>query len=404
MSLYRYKAVTTAGTIDEGSLEATSRDEAVGRLQAQGNVPIRVEKTDSARAAAGAARRVPKLRRANRALTGLIHQFATLLHAGLPLDRVLDLTAEQAASTAEAEIVKRMADRIRSGASLGDAMADEPLFPPFCVAIVRAGEAAGSLETSLTHLGEQLEKSQRAREKVQSALIYPIIVTVACALSLVFLFSFVVPRFAVFFENTDAAVPTVTRLVIATGNLFQQYGWTLPVAAAAVFLLGKLYLADAAHRRAWSGRLLALPLLGSLIQRVDTAQFARVLGTLLKNGVALTRALDIARTAIRNPAIAGAVDDAAAEVKEGRGLTEPLAKTGRFPRLALRLLKIGEETARLDDMLIEIAEVYDREIERDLERGLALLTPAITILLGAVVALVVGSILVALLGVYQLAV
>jgi general secretion pathway protein F len=405
MALYRYKAVTLGGDVSEGSLEAANREEAVGRLQAQGQVPIRVDAAKQARWSLLASRDRSQARRASsRLVPALIRQFETLLRAGLPLDRALDLVEEQATSKLEAQVLKRMGERLRSGGNLSDAMGDEPLFPPFCAAIVRAGEAGGSLETALATLAQQMDKALKARERLQSALLYPAIVTAACGFSILFLFAFVVPRFQAFFENSDADIPAITQAVLALGIFFEQYGWTIPVVG--IFILGAalLYLNDPEHRRAWAARLLTLPVLGTILVRADTAQFCRALGTLLKNGVPLTRALDIAVGTFRNPALAGAVSGALGEVKEGRGLSDPLARTGVFPRFALRLIRIGEEAARLDDMLVEVADVYDRETERDTERLLSILSPALTVILGLVVAVVVGSILLALMGVYQLAV
>lgn len=404
MTMYWYKAVTSAGEINEGTLEAITREEVIARIQALGHLPIRAEEvggsllgplTGPKQAARGAS---PRL------LPALIRQLETLLRAGLPLDRVLELLRDQAASKPEQQTLDRLLQKIRGGLSLSEAMSVEPLFPPFCVSIIRAGEAGGTLVATLGEISIQLEKSRKAKEKLQSALLYPAIVTTACGLSLVFLLTFVVPRFQVFFENTDAPIPALTQVVLWASEALQTYGWVAPFAGLFVFVLARMTLRDPVQQRRWARRLLSVPLFGMLILKVETAQFCRALGTLLKNGVALTRALEIARGAFRNPALAAAVAEAGVEVTEGRGLSEPLARTGLFPRFALRLLRIGEEAARLDDMLLDIAEVYDREVERDVERAIALLGPALTIGLGLLVALIVGSILIALLGVYQLAI
>jgi general secretion pathway protein F len=291
---------------------------------------------------------------------------------------------------------------VRGGDALSDAMAEEGVFPEFCISIVRAGEAGGSLDTSLGELATQLERNLKAAERFQSAMMYPAIVVTACGLSFIFLFTFIVPRFKVFFENTDAPIPFVTRAVLATGVFFEQHGWLVALGAVVVAWLAVRTIRSPAHRERLGRHLLSVPFVGSLILKFEMGRFCRVLGTLLKNGVTLTRGLEIAGQTFRNPVLAGALIDATSHVKEGKGLSGPLLDTGVFPPFALRLLRIGEEAARLDDMLMEVAEAYDRETERDMERILALLGPAITIVLGTLVALVIGSILVALLGVYQL--
>jgi general secretion pathway protein F len=400
---YRYKAVSAAGEINEGIMEAGDRAEVIQRIQALGQVPIKAEEMGTSWLSTLF---TAKLRTAGRAkprvLIGLFRQMETLLRAGVPLDRALDLLREQAASDAEAAILQALLQRVRSGNALSDAMAEEGVFPEFCVSIVRAGEAGGSLDASLGELATQLERTQKATERFQSAMMYPAIVVAACGLSFIFLFTFIVPRFKVFFENTDAPIPFVTRTVLATGVFFEQHGMMVAVGAVSLAWLAVRLARSSAHRERLGKHLLSIPFVGTLILKSEMGRFCRVLGTLLKNGVTLTRGLEIAGQTFRNPVLAGALVDATRYVKEGKGLSGPLLDTGVFPPFALRLLRIGEEAARLDDMLMEIAEAYDRETERDMERLLALLGPAITIVLGTMVALVIGSILVALLGVYQL--
>jgi general secretion pathway protein F len=403
MTQYRYKAVSSAGEVSEGIMEAGDRAEVIHRIQALGQVPIQADEMGNSWLSSFAKY---KLRAAGRAkprmLIGLFRQLETLLRAGVPLDRALDLLREQAGSDAEATTLRALLQRVRGGDALSDAMSEEGVFPEFCISIVRAGEAGGSLDTSLGELATQLERNLKTAERFQSAMMYPAIVVAACGLSFIFLFTFIVPRFKVFFENTDAPIPFVTRAVLATGVFFEQHGWLVAIGAVAVAWLAVRTIRSPAHRQRIGKHLLSVPFVGSLILKFEMGRFCRVLSTLLKNGVTLTRGLEIAGQAFRNPVLLGALVEATHHVKEGKGLSGPLFDTGVFPPFALRLLRIGEEAARLDDMLMEVAEAYDRETERDMERVLALLGPAITIVLGTLVALVIGSILVALLGVYQL--
>jgi len=404
MTQFRYKAVSAAGEVNEGIMEADDRAEVIHRIQGLGQVPILADELGKSWLASLANYRLRAARGIKpRVLIGLFRQLETLLRAGVPLDRALDLLREQAASKGgEATILRALLQRVRGGDALSDAMAEEGVFPEFCISIVRAGEAGGSLDASLGELAIQLERNLKAAERFQSAMLYPAIVIAACGISFIFLFTFIVPRFKVFFENTDAPIPIVTRAVLATGVFFEQNGWLVALGVVVAALAILRMLRSPTQRDRLSKRLLSVPIVGSLILKSETARFCRVLGTLLKNGVTLTRGLEIAGKAFRNPVLAGALVDATRHVKEGKGLSGPLLETGVFPPFALRLLRIGEEAARLDDMLMEVADAYDRETERDMERLLALLGPAITIVLGALVALVIGSILVALLGVYQL--
>ncbi len=398
MALYRYKAASAGGKVSVGVMEADSRAAVVAQLQAQGQIPIRAE--EAGKSWFGLAQRVrtnakPKL------IAGLFRELETLLHAGLPLDRALDILKSQSTNESETRLIDDLLRRVRGGSSLSEAMMAEAVFPAFCTAIVRAGESGGTLDASLGELARQLERNLKSVERLQSALMYPAMVLCACVLSIVFLFTFIVPRFQAFFENVQAPLPLVTRAVMATGAFFQAYGWTLPILFVSGGWLLWRQLNDPKSRERLSARLLAVPVLGTLIAKSETGRFCRALGTLLKNGVTLIRGLEIAGETFRNPRLAKAVVEATRQVKEGKGLAEPLMRTQVFPPLALRLIRLGEEAARLDDMLMEVAEAYDREGERDVERLMAILGPAITIGLGALVALVIGSILMALLSVYQ---
>ena len=405
MPRYRYKAVSAAGVAGEGEMEAASRDEVVARLQAAGSIPIRAVEAGShalvelLTADIGVRRSV-----SIGAVAGVIGQMSTLLRAGLPLDRVLDILREVSANGSEARLAARLLDSVQRGRSLGDAMAAEPLISRFCVSLVRAGEASGTLEAALGRAAAFLSHAEATKSKLRNALIYPVLVMIACVLSLTVLFAFVVPRFKPFFASAQAALPPMTRILLAVGDAVQHH-W-LPGAAIALAapLLVVALLQDRARRRAWDAWLLKLPLFGPLIRKTEIGQWSEVLGTLLKSGVALESALTIAAESLRNRALNATALGVARAVVEGDGLAEPLRRAGLFPALALRLVRIGEEVARLDDMLIELGAIYARETERQRERLTTLIGPAVTIGMGAIVALVMGSIVTAILGVYRLAI
>lgn len=400
---FRYKAVGPDGAVTEGVMDAGDRKEVAARLHEAGCVPIRAEPVGDGWLAQLLARRLDRApRNGAKLMIGLFQQLETLLRAGVPLDRALELLLEHAEEKTEQRLLAALFERVRGGDSLSDAMTQERLFPAFCIGMVRAGEAGGSLESSVGELARQLDRNMKARERFQSALLYPVIVMLACGLSFVFLFTFIVPRFGVFFADGTEALPWVSRAVLATGGLFERFGWAIALAVVAAALLALHHFRLPANRQRWADRLLAVPGLGGLIVKAETARFCRVLGVLLRNGVTLTHGLEIAAQTFRHTALAAAVREAGRQVREGQGLAPSLLQTGAFPPFALKLLRVGEEAARLDEVLIDVADAYDRETERDTERLLALLGPALTIVLGALVALVIGSILVALLGTYQL--
>ncbi len=402
---YRWEAVSAAGEHVAGDMEAESQAAVIERLHGLGHLPIRADA-----AAGGALARLlawewrPRRGLPGRALALMTQQLATLLHAGLSLDRALELAQAATARRAERECLAALTDKVRGGGSLADALALQPaIFPRFYVGMVRAGEAGATLDATLRQLGEFLERTRAAREKVTSALIYPAIVLVTGLGSVATLFGFVIPRFRPLFEQAGAALPPAARAMLAASDLVQNYWWAMAGALALLAALLAHQLRGGEARRRWDRRVLKLPLVGELVAKSEVARFARTLGTLLRNGVAPLAALAVTQETLSNSVVAEAVGAVADSLKQGKGLAEPLSRSAAVPPLAIQLIRVGEETARLEEMLIKTADIFDEELGRTVERLLALLVPAITILLGIVVAAVIGSILTAVLSVYDLA-
>jgi len=405
VTLFRYEAVTVSGETVTGEMEAESQSAVVEYLHGLGHVPIRADSATGSLLARLLAVEVKRRSApAARDLALLTQQLATLLHAGLSLDRALEIAERVVSRRQDRERLRRILEKVRGGSSLADAMAAQgEMFPRFYLGMVRAGEAGGSLDATLRHLGEFLEKADAAREQIRSALIYPLIVLATGCGSVALLFGFVVPRFRPLFEQAGAALPFAAEALLAVSEALQNYGWLLLVAVPAAVGVVILELRNPARRRWWDRRVLRLPVLGDLIVKTEIARVARTLGTLLKNGVAPLTALGITRETTSNSVIVDALVVTGDRVKEGKGLGEPLAETGVVPALAIQLIRVGEETARLEEMLLKVAEIYEKESRRSVERLLAMLVPALTIGLGVVVALVIGSILTAVLSVYEIA-
>jgi general secretion pathway protein F len=405
MALYRYEAVAASGEVIAGEMEGASQDDVVVHLQRQGHVPIRAETTRRSllsRALAG-----PTLGRrggSRRSLVLLTQQLATLLHAGLSLDRALEIAQSIMAQSADRDCVASLLHKVRGGSSLADAMAaQEAMFPKFYLGMVRAGEAGATLDATLRHLVEFLEKSRAAAEQIKSALIYPAIVLVTGFGSVAVLFAFVIPAFRPLFAEAGPGLPAAAATMLAVADFCQSYWWAMLAALAglAAFLAHQYRLPQS--RRRWDRLVLKLPLFGEIVTKIEIARFTRTLGTLLGNGVTPLTGLAITRETIGNTAIAEALAPLAQCLKEGKGLATPLADAKVVPLLAVQLIRVGEETARLEEMLLKVAEIFEDESRRSVERLLALLVPAVTILLGIIVAAAVGSLLTAILSVYELA-
>ncbi|HEX3970447.1 MAG TPA: type II secretion system F family protein [Stellaceae bacterium] len=404
MSLYRYQAAAASGELVTGEMEAADQDSVIERLHAQGYIPI-----DAREARDGLLSWLQPKRAANRTarpknLIFLTQQLGMLVQAGLSLDRALEMVLSVVEGKADQESVRAVLDRVRSGSTLADAMAAQNgLFPAYYIGMVRAAEASGSLDTTLRHLAELLERADTAREQVKSALIYPMLVLATGAGSIAILFEFVIPRFRPLFDGAGTTLPLATQIVLGISDGMQNYGLYTLVAVLLLALLWRRHIRAPEGRRRWHYRLLKLPLFGGLVVKTEVSRFGRTLGTLLRNGVSPLSALLITQETISNLALREALSGVVDSVKEGKGLAEPLLQTGIVPTLAVNLIRVGEETARLDDMLLKVADIYEQETKRGIDRLLALLVPAVTIGLGVVVALVIGSILTAILSVYDLA-
>jgi general secretion pathway protein F len=405
MPRFAYKAVSSEGEVIEGELDAASRQAVVDRLHAQGHVPIRAEES---RAAAGKGRLVmPRLFRPRRVgrkdLVLLTRELATLLEAGLPLDRALTIILELAEPGPVRELVEGVRDRVQGGATLADAMQDAPeVFPNFYAGMVRAGEAGGTLDAVLGRLAETLERAQALRDNVRSALRYPALVVIMAVASVLVLMTAVIPEFRPLFEDSGAALPASTRIIIGISDFLEIYWWTLALGLLVIVLGIRQHNQDPAGRLRWDRWKAGAPLIGDLIRKIEVARFSRTLGTLLANGVSVLNALALTTETLENRAIAEAAGRAQGRLAKGEGLADPLTETGVFPGLALQLIRVGEETGQLDGMLLRIADIYDEEVKRSIERMLSLLVPLVTLALGVLIAVIIGSMMAAILSTYEL--
>ncbi len=401
MSLFNYRAVTATGAPSNGEVEAASRDEALVALRRQGLSPLDLSEARRESKAG----RVRLDGKARSAVTKTIGELAVLLGAGLQLDRALALSIENIEHPGVRTGFAAMLGEVKEGKSLSRAMAArEDIFAPMAVAMTEAGEADGKLGEALARLAEALSQADDLRTLIGTSMIYPVILTVIALGVILMMLLFVVPQFESLFAGAGDRLPAASRMVMRASQLLRGHGLVmLLVLVVAGFLLRQWLKAPAT--RLWrDGFLLRLPQVGTLIRYIDTARFSRTLGALVTGGVALPNALAMAQRSISNRVIGDAVANVASGVKEGGGLTGPLAAAGVFPRLALGFLRTGEETSQLGPMLIKLADVLDRDIKVRLQRLIGLLTPAITVILGIGVAAIIASIMVAILGFNDLAV
>jgi general secretion pathway protein F len=409
MALYRYKAVNATGDVAAGELEAANESETVDRLRDQGLMPMHVEaaargKAQTAPTASAGRRRLFTPKNVTRDhLLALTRELATLLRAGLPLDRGLEVLIGLAPTPPVARLLQTIRDDVRGGRSLSQALdGHRKVFSRFYVNIVRAGEAGGALGVVLTRLADTMERNKELRESVKSALIYPTILIGVAVTSVIVLLIFVVPQFQQTFAQAGKALPLPTEIVIFVGTALRKYWWAMILVVAALVWLVRRRLKSPAVRFRWDGRVLRMPLVGDLLGKVEVARFARTLATLLGNGVTLLAGLVIVKDTMTNSVLSQSLDGVITRLREGKGFGRPLAETGLYPKLATQMILVGEESGRLEEMLNRVAEVYDREVQMAIKRFLAVLEPMLILGLAVLIGGIVFSILLGVMGMSEL--
>jgi general secretion pathway protein F len=402
MPAFRYKAVAGNGEVLTGQMEAGSIEEVIARLNEQGNLPLET---------------VPAEQAQGFSLAGLIRssgvsaqdiaiftqQMSTLLGAGLPLDRSLLVLSDLAESERLKRLVDRIRDAVRGGVSLSEALDRQGgVFSRLYVNMVRAGEMGGTLDATLARLSQYLERNQELKSSIVSAMIYPVILLLLAGGALAFLLVYVIPQFTPLFEQLGGDLPLLTQIVLAFANSVRYGWWAMALVLVGIIIYFQRQYRDPVTRLIWDTRLLDLRWIGDLLTKIDTARFARTAGTLLKNGVPLLSALSIAKNVLTNSALAEKVEEAGKQVKTGGGLAHALTASKRFPRLALQMISVGEETGQLDEMLLRAADTYDREVRTTIDRLMAAFVPVVTILLAGFIAIIVISMVMAILSLNEL--
>ncbi len=404
MPRFTYRALSATGDFVDGEIDGPDLRHVIARLNEQALLPIRAmeKRRHPAFGLDFRLGRPDSFPRGDLAL--LVQQLTRLLKASLPLDRSLDILTTLMEDKRTRRIVHRLLDRVRDGSSLTDAMtAEGRAFPNICISMVRAGEEGGALREVLARVGDFLVRSEAIRQKMVSALIYPAVLMVVATGSIALILTLVLPQFESMFQDAGARLPASTRLVMAASRALRSDWWVMLLGIAILSIALQRLMQRPAMLAMRDRVLLRVPMVGSLMTRFEVGRFSRSLGVLLMNGVPATRALMLAGATVGNRVFAEAIESLAGRFKAGEGLAASLEQAGCFPNLAIQLVRIGDETGRLQDMLQEIADIYDQEVERALERLLALLVPAITIVMGLAVALIVAAVMTAMISVNDLA-
>ncbi len=307
-------------------------------------------------------------------------QLATLIKAGMPLVRTLRTVCEQLDAGPLRDAVRAISTDVESGVKFSDALAAHPRwFPPFYVSMVRAGELGGLLDEILKRLAELLEKQERLRMRVQSALMYPAFVMLAAIVIFVVLMAFVVPTFLGMFTELGSALPLPTRLLVTACAVIRSWWWVVLFLLIGASIGLRYCFTTPVGRRVLDRGMLAAPVFGSLVERLLIARFARTFGALISSGVPILSALETVRATVSNVVIDGALETVVQSLKAGESIAVPLERSGVFPPLVTRMVALGEETGQLDRMLMQVADSYDEEVEVQLAGLTQLLEPLLIV-------------------------
>ena len=324
----------------------------------------------------------------------LTRQLATLLHAGIPLVEALNALIDQVEHDRLKTIVSQVKERVNEGASLGDALAEHPkAFSNLYVNMVRSGEHSGALDVVLTRLADFTEGQARLRSKIMGTMMYPAIMMVIGMLIVVILLTVVVPKIAKMFEDMQATLPLITRILIGGANFATQYWWLLLILAALSGWIFVKWRATPAGTAKFDALLLRMPVFGPLIRMLAIARFSRTLSTLLKSGVPLLTAMGIVKALVTNTVLSGVIEDARDSIREGESIAGPLKRSGQFPPIVYHMISIGERSGQLEEMLANVATAYDSQVETRIGALTSLLEPVMIVMMGGVVAFIVFSIL-----------
>jgi len=396
MAEYLYKATTLSGQTVEGSMEGKDEEIVVKSLHQLGYIPIRITTTQEKRSDSRLFSFLPQ-RVGVKNLLIFTQELSTLVSAGLPIDRSLEILGDLTENRGLRETVKDILMRVEGGSSLGEALGSHPrVFSKLYVNMVKAGESGGFLETILSRLAQYLESTKEIKDQIVSVMIYPLILMIVSGASIAILVTFVIPRFATIFSDMGQAIPLPTQIILTFSQFVRGYWWVGLGMIAAIYFGLKMYTQNEERRWRWDRFKLRWAVVGDLIKKIEVARFARTLGTLLQSGVSILPAFNLVKEISQNQAVSRSISHVHDRLREGKGISKSLEETGIFPPLAVHMIGVGEETGKIDEMLIKVAESYEENVRTAVKRFVSLLEPMILLIMGGVVGFIVLSILLAI--------
>ncbi|PCI30494.1 MAG: hypothetical protein COB67_01555 [SAR324 cluster bacterium] len=396
MALYEYRAIEKNGKNRKGKIDAGSLKQATSTLQSQG---LYILSIGAAKGRSASARQKEKKSTTaaipSKVITGFTRQFAILVSTGIPYDKSLEILVEEGEHPEFQHVLSALRAQVLEGSSLAGAMASHPrLFSKMYVAMVRAGEAGGTLAKVLEQIARVREEEEELKAKIQSAMIYPVIMVFMGLGIVVFMISFILPKIVPIFQQFNVQLPLPTRIVMFASDLIVQHWLTVLILLAGSFLAGRRFFLTRAGRKLWDQSLLKIPVLGKVVRKITVFRFTQTMGTMLESGVELKQALEIVKYALGNRVFEDTFDQVILDItRKGMDLSQALRKSEIFPVTVIQMIRVGEESSQLEKMLNQISIILEKEVKQTVEKAVALLEPVMILWMAAMVGFIVLAIM-----------
>ena len=382
LPIWTWEGKTKTGETKRGEVEAPDEASVQQRLRAMALQNVKIRKKGM-----GLGFKIPGFASiSQKDIVVFTRQFATMIDAGLPLVQCLDILASQLDNAAFREVLTKVKVKVESGSTLADALGDHPkVFDTLYVQLVAAGEIGGILDTILNRLAQYIEKNEKLKNKVKSAMVYPSVVLVVAVGVTVVLLLFVTPTFEKMFKDFGGAMPAPTQIVIDLSRWLQSYIGYLVAMIIAMVIAFRAWVAWPRGRVQWDSFVIRTPIFGPLVRKVAVARFTRTLGTMISSGVPILDALDVVAKTAGNAVVEKAIRYTKEKISEGKTIVQPLGETKVFPSMVVQMIGVGEATGAMDQMLTKIADFYDDEVDAAVAALTSLIEPVMMVFLGGVV-------------------
>ena len=407
MTVFSYKATDSQGNFVEGDVDAPDYRIAVEQIRKLQYFPIQVQEGKAQKGLGGNFDiPVPDFfnRVSSKELMSLTHQLATLVDSGLTLDTSLGNLVKLADGEKAREVLADVHKRVHAGSAFADALSEHPkVFGRLYINMVRSGEGSGMLTEPLFRLATYLEKAEDLKGNIVGAMIYPMILVMAGGSAIIFIFTFIVPKFRRLFDEMGDALPLITKIMLAMSNVVTNH-WLIMLLILIAAIIGFVrYLKTPKGRLHWDGLVLKMPLFGELVQKLEVSRFSLTMASLLKSGVPVLQALIIVKSVLSNRVIVAAMNDLEQGLKSGKGLSGPLQKARIFPQMAVHMITVGEASGSLDKMLEKVSDSYEKEVERTIKHMVSLIEPIMILFMALIIGFIVVAMLLAVFSINEVA-